>query len=65
MDSGPDAWATELLMEQFGPRRLPPPAPPHPVEQALAARKGAPPAEPRRRGHLVLHEGGAEPGVAA
>lgn len=56
----------ELLLERFGPRPLPPAAPPHPVEQALSIPAAPPPPEPaRRRGHLVVLDGGSTTTAAA
>lgn len=46
-----------LLVERYGPAPLPPAAPPHPVEQALAKRAASPP--PVHRRHLRVLDGGS------
>ncbi|SCL43196.1 hypothetical protein GA0074692_6759 [Micromonospora pallida] len=63
-----DELLTALLVERYGPPPLPPAAPPHQVDQALAVPAAPPPtADGRplpygrhRRRHLVLLDGGAE-----
>ncbi|WP_320069132.1 hypothetical protein [Micromonospora sp. RTGN7] len=55
-----DELLAELLLERYGPRPLPPPAPPRRVPQAPAV-----PAPPPRGRHLVLLDGGQHTTTAA
>ncbi|MFG3709194.1 hypothetical protein ACGF7U_31310 [Micromonospora sp. NPDC047670] len=48
----------ELLLERYGAPPLPPPAPPHPVEKALADRAVPLTRSTVRRQHLVVLDGG-------
>ncbi|MEU8264931.1 hypothetical protein AB0C02_30495 [Micromonospora sp. NPDC048999] len=60
-----DKLLAALLAERYGAPPLPRPAPPHPVERALAARAEAPQPPPARRRHLVVHPGGSTTTAAA
>lgn len=54
-----DELVLALVLERFGPPPLPPAAPPHAVDLALAVPAAPPPPEPgRRHGHLVVLDGG-------
>ncbi|TDB95378.1 hypothetical protein E1091_10255 [Micromonospora fluostatini] len=52
-----DDLLAALAVERFGPRPLPPAAPPHPVDRALAGRAAEPPPAGRRRKHLLVIDG--------
>ncbi|WP_320067673.1 hypothetical protein [Micromonospora sp. RTGN7] len=56
-----DELLAELLVERYGPRPLPPAAPPHPVPLAPAV----PVAPPARHRHLVVLDGGRSTTTAA
>ena len=63
--SNRDKLLAALLAERYGPPPLPRPAPPHPVEKALAARAEQPPPPSARRRHLVVLDGGSTTTTAA
>ena len=60
-----DELLAELVLERYGPRPLPPAAPPHPVLQALTVPADPPPGPARRRRHLVVLDGGTNTTAAA
>ncbi|MEU0081390.1 hypothetical protein ABZY58_26110 [Micromonospora tulbaghiae] len=57
-----DELIAELVMERYGPRPLPPVVPQPLVRPA--ADLAAPPSQPRRRGHLVVLDGGTTTNAA-